>query len=328
MTETAAVSPEVRGLRSWRKRLRRRWKGRPGVVPWLLWQPQRALILLLGLLPVGAQLAIADRIGRCAWWSARRRRAGRAQLAQALPRLDPRARDRLLRASCGHLGRTAAEVLIASRRFGPDLASRIGFEPGALDLLATLRDRPVVAVQPHLGSVDLGGAALAVAGLRPAFPMRMPSNWYAAELLRARRGGHGVTLLERHGAVRGLLTHLRGGGAAVLATDQNAHHAPIFVAWFGKAAATERAAAALALKTGAGVLVFWCPRGTEPATWRLGCALVRGPAAPAAADDEGVRQLTLQMHREMERAILRHPEQYLWIHDRYRTRPAGEAAAR
>lgn len=320
----AVVSPPPGRLRAWRKRLRRRWKQRPGLVPWLLWQPQSFLLAVAGLLPLRAQLALGDAIGRLAWCSARRRRVGRAHLAQAMPHLDPAARDRLLRISCGQLGRSAAEVLVASRRFGKELAQRIEFEPGARATLDALRGKPVVAVQAHLGSVDLGGAALALAGLRPAFPMRLPSNWYAAASLRRSRTGHGVTLLERHGAVRGLLAHLKSGGAAILATDQNAHHAPIFVDWFGKPAATERAAAALALRTGAPVLVFWCPRGKEPATWRFGCTLVRAAAAPAGSDDDAVRQLTLRMHQEMERAILRWPEQYLWIHDRYRTRPAGE----
>ncbi len=325
MTEAAFTPPPGR-LRAWRKRLRRRWKHQPGVVPWIHWQPQHALIFLLGLLPLRAQLALAAALGRLAWLSARRRRVGRAQIAQAMPSVPPAERERLLRLSCGHLGRSAAEVLVAGRRLGEGLAQRVHFEDGARELLASLSGRALIAVEPHLGSVDMGGAALALAGMRPAFPMRLPSNYYAARTLEARRRGYGVTLIERHGAVRALLGHLKAGGTAVLATDQNAHHAPIFVDWFGRPAVAERAAAALALKTGAPVLVFWCPRSEEPGRWRFGCALVRAAAAPAAADDDAVRELTLRMHQEMERAILRWPEQYLWIHDRYRTRPADEAA--
>ncbi len=324
MSESAAVTPPDGRLRSWRKRVRRRWKHKPGAVPWLLWQPQRALLFLVGLLPVRAQLACADRLARVAWWSPRRRRTGRLQIAQALPHLAPGQRDRILRASCGHLGRAAIEVMSVAQRFGPRLAERVVFEPGARATLDALRGRPLIAVQPHLGSVDLGGAGLAIAGLHPAFPMRLPTNWYLAQRMIRAREGYGVKLLPRQGALRGLLAHLKSGGCAVLATDQNAHHAPIFVDWFGKAAATERAAAALALRAGTPVLVFWCIREREPGRWRIGCALVRAAAAPALADDDAVRDLTLRMHREMERAILRCPEQYLWIHDRYRTRPAGE----
>ncbi len=324
MSAEAAPAPPPGRLRAWRKRVRRRWKHKPGLVPWLLWQPQRALLFLVGLLPLAAQAALGDRIGRCAWWSPRRRTTGRAQIARALPHLSEQERDRILRASCGHLGRAAMEVMSIAHAFQGRLDQRIAFEPGARATLAALRGQPLVAVQPHLGSVDLGGAALALAGIEPAFPMRLPSNWYLGQSLARAREGYGVRLLERHGAVRGLLGQLKSGRCAVLATDQNAHHAPIFVDWFGHPAATERAAAALALKTGAAVLVFWCPRGALTGTWSFGCTLVRGVTAPAPADDEAVRTLTLRMHHEMERAILRWPEQYLWIHDRYRTRPAEE----
>jgi KDO2-lipid IV(A) lauroyltransferase len=314
------------GLRAWRKRIRRRWKHKPGLVPWLTWQPMRAALFLLSLLPVGAQAAFADRIGRIAWWSARRRRTGRAQILRALPDLTQTERDRILRASCGHLGRAGIEVMSIAQRYRNRFEERIQFEPGAREIMASLRGQAVVAVQPHLGSVDIGGVALALAGLQPAFPMRLPSNWYLGQRLAQAREGQGVRLLDRHGAVRGLLAQLKSGGTAVLATDQNAHHAPVFVEWFGYPAATERAAAALALKTGAAVLVFWCPRGAVAGTWSFGCSLVRGISAPAPADDESVRHLTLRMHHEMENAILRWPEQYLWIHDRYRTRPAEESA--
>ena len=91
-----------------------------------------------------------------------------------------------------------------------------------------------------------------------------------------------------------------------------------------RSAATERAAAALALRTGAPVLVFWCTRGERPLTWDFDCELVRAAAEPGRAADDEVIALTERMHRTMERAILRHPEQYLWIHDRYRVRPAAE----
>lgn len=324
MNATPATAAPGR-LRVWRKRVRRRWKHKPGLVPWLMWQPLHGLLLLVGLLPVGAQCALADRVGRMAWWSARRRRAGRAQISRALPALSPAERDRIVRASCGHLGRSAVEVLTIGHRSSKVMTEGIRFEPGARETLHALRDQPLMAVQPHLGSADGGCVGLALAGLQPANPMRLPNNWYLGQWITQARSGNGVQLLDRHGAVRGLLKQLKSGRCAVLATDQNAHHAPIFVDWFGYPAATERAAAALALKTGAAVVVFWCPRDAVAGSWTFGCTLLRGVSEPAPADDESVRSLTLRLHQEMERAILRWPEQYLWIHDRYRTRPAEDS---
>lgn len=322
----AASAPGPTGLRRLRHRLLGRWKRRPGAVAWLFWAPQAALLALLGVLPVRLASAIGAGFGRIAWWIPRRRRAGREHLGQALPQLAPRERDRLLRRSCAQLGRAGVEIVLASRRLGGRLAERIRWRPGARELLASLRGRPLVAVLPHLGSVDVAGAALAAAGLRPMFPMREPTNWYFARWLERARSGHDVSVISRRGAVRRLLARLGEGGTAVLATDQSAHHAPVFVSWFGRAAATERAAAALALRSGAPVLVFWCTRGEAPLCWDFGCELVRPAAAPERAGDAAVIALTESIHRAMERAILACPEQYLWIHDRYRVRPQGEAA--
>lgn len=320
----AAPAPPPSGLRALRQRIFGRWKRKPGLVPWLLWLPTAALIGLIRILPARAAHGVGAALGRLAWLIPRRRRAGRAQIACALPALPPRERDRILRRSCAHLGRAGVDIVLASSRLGPRLAERIRWAPGAQERLAALRGKPVVAVLPHLGSVDVAGAVLAHAGLRPAFPMRLPSNYYTARWLARTRDGHDVLVIPRHGAVRRLLKQLASGGCAVLATDQSAHHAPVFVSWFGRLAATERAAAALALRTGASVLVFWCTRAEQPLYWDFDCELVRAAAAPAAAADPDVIALTERMHRTMERAILRCPEQYLWIHDRYRVRPAGE----
>lgn len=321
----AAAAPPPSGLRALRQRIFGRWKRKPGVLPWLFWAPSAVLIALVGALPARAAYALGGVLGRIAWLLPRRRRAGREQIGCALPALAPRERDRLLKRSCSHLGRAGVDIVLASRRLGPRLGERIRWAPGSRETLAALRGKPVVAVLPHLGSVDVAGAALALAGLRPAFPMRLPSNYYTARWLERARAGHDVAVIPRHGAVRRLLAQLASGGCAVLATDQSAHHAPVFVHWFGRLAATERAAAALALRSGAPVLVFWCTRGDQPLSWDFDCQLVRAAADPAKAADEEVIALTESMHRSLERAILRHPEQYLWIHDRYRVRPAGES---
>ena len=118
-----------------------------------------------------------------------------------------------------------------------------------------------------------------------------------------------------------MLTHMKSGGAVILATDQNAQRAPLFVPWFGKLAATERAAAAIALRTGAPVLVCWCLRTNKFGKYRVGVATLRQKCDKQPATDEAVYALTEKMHNKLEAVIRQHPEQYLWIHDRYRTRP-------
>lgn len=314
-------------LRALRKKVRRRWKGKPGLIPWLAYQPMRLLSAILRLLPEAWMFGIARSIARLAWWSARRRRVGRFHIAQALPEVDAKARDLILKRSCGHLGMEAVEVLVYSERLREGFLEHVTFEPGARERLQSMRGRGAVLVQAHLGAFELGGGALGQLGLEPAFPMRMPNNYYLGKDLVRGREGWGVTLLPRKGAVRRMMAHLKEGGNVVLATDQNAHHAPIFVPWFGVPAATERAAASLVLKLGTPLLVFWCLRDAAPGRWVMGCEILEEGGTRKAATEQAVLALNERIHHRLEDVIRRHPDQYLWIHDRYRTRPPHPSIA-
>jgi KDO2-lipid IV(A) lauroyltransferase len=284
--------------------------------------PTLGIVNFLRLLPSRLSLGTADALGRLAWLSARRRRYGRAQIKLALPDLTPQERDRILKRSCGHLGRTAVETMVVSERLREaGLQKCLEFEPGALEQLTEVKGQGAILIQGHLGAFELFGGAATFAGLNPAFTMRMPTNYYVGRRLIRSRQGWGIKLIPRQGAVRPMLKHLRSGGAVVLATDQNAQRAPIFVPWFGKEAATERAAAGMALRTGAPVLVCWCVRTSRLDNNLVGCVTLRPASPQEASTDEAVRALTQEIHSALETVIRQYPEQYLWIHDRYRTRP-------
>jgi KDO2-lipid IV(A) lauroyltransferase len=305
---------------AWR-RLRRRWKHQPGVVPWLLALPQRGLFLLLRLLPDRLVLGLADRVARSAAHSPKRRELGLRHLARALPEASDAARADLLRRSCGHLGRSAAEAVVLWPKHGPGImAARVDLEPGAAELLDRFRGRGAVVLQAHLGSVEMTTTVLAAHGHRPGTPMRLPRNHYLAQdLLRTRNSGE-AEVLPRQGALKRMLGLLREGRAVVLTFDQNAHHKPIFVPWFGHDAATERTPAALALRTGAPVLQAWCVRAGG-GRYRFGLRVLSEGGARREADEAELVRVTAEYHRALEEVVLRHPEQYLWIHDRYRSRP-------
>ncbi len=305
---------------AWR-RLRRRWKHRPGPVPWLLALPQRGLFRLLRLLPDRAVLGFADRVARLAVLSPRRRALGLRHLERALPGAGAAERRALLRASCGQLGRSAVEAMVLWPAHGPDaLVARVDLEPGAAELLARFRGRGPVVVQAHLGSVEMTTTVLAAHGHRPGTPMRLPRNHYLAQDLLATRNSGEAEVLPRQGALKRMLGLLREGRAVVLTFDQNAHHKPIFVPWFGHDAATERTPAALALRTGAPVLQAWCVRAGG-GRYRFGLRVLSEGGARRAADEAELVRVTAEYHRALEEVVLRHPEQYLWIHDRYRSRP-------
>lgn len=313
----------------WTKRVReaarRRWRHKPGPIPWIRAIPARLTLRFLRVLPLRLSLGLGDRLGRFAWLSSKRRGYGRAQLGQALPQLSAQEADRILRSSCGHLGRSAVETLVVCQKYRHQgMSSCFAWEDGARELLQSVKGQAPVIVEAHFGAFEAFGAAIAELGLEPGFTMRPPSNYYVAKDVVASRDGFGIALFPRHGAVRKMLAHMKAGGSVILATDQDAHHAPIFVPWFDKLAATERAASAIALRNGAPVIACWCVREPGVARFRIGAQLIRAAGPREKVTDEAAISLTHEIHTVLETVIRAHPEQYLWVHNRYKTRPPEE----
>ncbi|HIA37979.1 MAG TPA: hypothetical protein EYN86_00425 [Planctomycetes bacterium] len=312
-------------IRQWPRRFRQHFKHQPGMLAWLLYLPAKALLLLFSLLPYVVLRPLASNIGLLALLFERRRRVGCEQLACAFPEKSDHERKQILRASCKSIAMSAIEAMILTRRYHSRWEKHLLFADGARATLESYRGKGGIFVQAHFGSFEFAGASLGPLGLEPAFPMRLPNNYYMGrDLVANRKKGWGVEIINRKGAVRNLLSRLKDGKAVVIATDQSAHNNPIFVPWFGKLAATERATASLALKVGAPVITLWAVRHATKPIWTIDCKVVREATEVQAASDENVYNLCSEIHASLEEQIRLVPEQYLWIHDRYRIRPDSE----
>jgi Kdo2-lipid IVA lauroyltransferase/acyltransferase len=136
------------------------------------------------------------------------------------------------------------------------------------------------------------------------------------------RGGVRSIWRGHEGAVRQMLRALKAGEILGLLIDQDTRAQNLFVPFFGTPAATPRAAADLALRTGAAVVVGFCQREGEQG-YRLRMEEVPVPAAgPDAASREAAAwALTAALSARIEAAIRRAPEQWVWMHQRWKTRP-------
>lgn len=317
------------GIRRWRKALRRRWKHQPGWWPWLLSLPPRGVLCVLRSMPPETAVRLAEALGRQMWRIPRRRRVGEAHLAQAFPEWTARERSRIGRISCGQMTRGIAELIVYEPRWKPEkYESATCYEEGTRELLRGRVGKGTVFVHGHFGSMEALAGLLGVLGLRPLTVGRMPINYYLGRMLAEVRSGWGVDVVERRGALRKMLTRIRDGGSALVPMDINARQAPIFVPWFGRLAATEPSAAWLALQTGKPLIVCWGVRLDDPQKGGVGATLVRPEQEPVTPDDASLVDVTASIHRALEAAIRRFPEQYFWIHDRYRTRPPSMQTAR
>jgi KDO2-lipid IV(A) lauroyltransferase len=172
----------------------------------------------------------------------------------------------------------------------------------------------------HLGNWELLPAACRLTPYSITALAR-PLDSPALEAMSVRlREKAGMDIVDKRDAVRSVMRALAAGRLVGILLDQNAaRHESAFVPFFGHAASTSKSIAVLALRTGAPVVPVF--------TWRErpGCHRVSVEAPIPVPDtirsEEAVRELTRRCTQAIEEAIRRHPAQWLWVHDRWRTRP-------
>ncbi len=249
-----------------------------------------------------------------------RRRDVDRHLAWAFPEMAPRARARLARASYRHLGREAVTFFRLPAWSRERVVERTQVE--GLDALREALDRAggAILLTGHLGSWEVGGAALAARGLPvDAVAKGMANRRFQAELFQARER-LGLRLVEPADAARRLPRALRSGRVAAFVADQNAHRGGVFVPFFGRLASTARGAALFAIRTGVPAFVGFALRepGLRP---RYRVVLEPLPFAPSGDAEEDVRTFAAAYNAAVELAVRARPEQYFWPHKRWKTRP-------
>jgi KDO2-lipid IV(A) lauroyltransferase len=251
----------------------------------------------------------------------RRRRLALDNLRHALPEISPAARRRLYRRSCQHLGRVFVELCALLSR-PPDRAlSQVLLEGREhLEGVMSTHGRALV-LTAHLGNWEF----LSVAHRLTPYPLAvvvrpLDSPWLNALAERLRRKA-GVELIDKRQALRPVLAALARGAMVGILLDQNASRREgIFVPFFGRPASTSRAMALLAVRTGTPVLPIFTRRQPD-GRHRV---IIRPPLAPPAVNDrEGaIVDLTARCAAVIEAAIREAPEQWVWMHGRWRTRPS------
>lgn len=274
-----------------------------------------------GLLPRAAVLAFGRALG-AAWgrMDQRHLRIAEDNLAQAFPDWDARRRRDTALGVYGHFGKVLLDILWMARR-DRDEVLRLVDVSGAEHVEAALdAGRGVILVTAHVGNWELHGMAH---GWRfgPIGVIARPLDNPALDtrLCDVRRRP-GNTVIYKKRALPQVLRLLRENRGVAILIDQNVQAGDgVFVDFFGRPAATTTVAAALAIKTGCALV----PTHTE-----LGAdgryALVYEPpvTVPASGDREAdVQAITQQLTTAIEGWVRRRPEQWLWLHRRWKTQP-------
>ena len=279
-----------------------------------------AVIWLIARLP----LAASRWLGRCAGELVRRipsarRRIAAANIALCFPELDAAARQALIDANLRDIGQMMIEFALgwmASDRRTASLPTRIE----GLEHLEEARagGKGVLLVGGHFSHLELCARLVSQRMRIAGMYRRMDSTVFEWVVLRARL--HYADAMFDKDDIRGTVKYLRNGGTLWYAPDQDMRSKEtVFVPFFGVPAATITATHHLARMSGAVVIPFFHRRlpGNQGYVLRLGAPLADFPGSDVRDDTARVNTCIEQMVREA-------PEQYLWVHKRFKTRPPGQ----
>jgi KDO2-lipid IV(A) lauroyltransferase len=282
--------------------------------------PANAIAQAIARLPQSTLLRLGAALTWLTWpLLGRRRRYARTNIGLCFPELDAAAQQRLLHATL----RATVTGLLESLRawFAPASCLRglVGIEGLQHLRAARATGRGVLLLTGHSPHLELGGRLLSEAlGERISIVVRRNNHPCVERFIDgARRRAFAATIAKKD--VRGLLRALASGGIVAQAGDQDFNYQHAFVPFFGVPAATLTAIPELARRGDATVLPYWFQRESD-GRYRL---WIEPPWSGWPSGDP-VADAARYM-RELEAVVRRHPEQYLWVHRRFKTRPPGSA---
>lgn len=281
-----------------------------------------ALMWLVHFLPLGAQAALGNALGRALFWLIpERRHVTRINLAKCFPDMDPAARERLARAHFRAFTRSFVERGILWWAPRERIVRLVRLE--GLEHLRALGDTPAILFVPHFVGLDAGGTRVSAEADLVAMFARQKDPWLTRLLAQGRtRFGH-QRMVSRGEGVRAAIQAMRREQRPFYYLP-DLDHGPrnaVFVPFFGVPAATVPGLSRIARIAGAKVL----PCVTRMLPGGAGYVVrIDAPWEDFPTDD--VEADTRRMNAYIEARVREMPEQYLWMHKRFKTRPPGEAS--
>ena len=288
---------------------------------WIVW----LWVKTIGLLPRPLARAKGIVLGLIVYLLfGRLRRVGMRNLALAFPAMNRRERRRILRRTYISLGRQLAEVCLFPGYTRENVSEIVVYEGFENFERAYARRKGVLFLTAHLGAWELSAFAHSLQGHPLAIVMRSLDNARVDRLIQSYRTMHGNRTVDKDDFGRGLLAAMRNGETVGILMDTNMTPPQgVFVDFFGIPACTASGLARIALRTDAAVV----PGFT---VWdsKLRKYILRFDAAielVRTGDDQAdVVANTAKFTKIIEDYIRRYPDQWLWVHRRWKTRPEGQ----
>ncbi|MBL8859699.1 MAG: lysophospholipid acyltransferase family protein [Planctomycetes bacterium] len=251
--------------------------------------------------------------------------AARVFLRQALGDIDERELDARVLTAWKHFLR----VVIGSAAFDRHVDQTRVLDHYSLDLAPHVKElfaskQGRIIITGHLGDWESGAAVLPWIGCDPCYVIgKPPRNKPLSVRLQNAREARGLRVLPRRGAMQHAPTIIKAGGTLAMLLDQRARTRPVFAPFFGRLARCDRSAGVLLRRLRAPAVIGACWMD-GPWRWRVSFHDVLEPRDLGGLAPE---EISTRINGVLERLIRAVPEQYFWLHDRYRGAEPADIAA-
>ncbi len=289
------------------------------------YQALRAVSAAMHIFSPRRNLTTARMLGSLMYrFDAKHRRRALEHIHAALPGLPQDRAQCIAEQSMQHFLRLAVEVLFTTRCIQLDTWTdhiRLKGLEEAMDLI--LSDRPTILVTGHYGNWEVLGYVMALLGVDLAAIARPIDNPLVNDWLLGVRQAKGMKIITKWGASEPMVELLGRGGTLAFIGDQNAGDKGMFVPFFGRLASAYKSIGLLALRFDAPVICGYARRVGDDFRFEVGTTDIIYPEDWKSRPDP-LYYLTARYTRAIEQMVREAPEQYLWIHRRWKSRPKHE----
>ncbi len=264
-----------------------------------------------------ARTRLGTFLGDLLWWLVvPRRRIALANLRACFPAMDEDERRRLARRCFRNVARSALDhsVLWMADRARVERYVRVG----GVEHLLSRQNRPLIMIAPHFVGLDAGGIRFNTLARGISIYSKQKNGVWDAWLLKGRQRFNDPVLVARQGVdMRAVVRTVKEGLPLYYLPDMDLGATnSVFVPFFGVPAATIPMVSRIARMTGAKVMMAVTEMTDDGYVLHFEAPWTDFPGASVEDD-------TARMNRELERWVLKMPDQYLWTHKRFKTRPPG-----
>ena len=284
----------------------------------------RGFLFFLSLLPLGGALWVARRLGDFAFDVLRMRRdVALTNLRRAFgERYSPREYERIARSCYRNFAMTFVEFGLFGKHSVAQLGERMHIAHREAVAEAGAARKGILFLTAHVGNWELMGACMALIDRPLTVVSGDQKNLLVDGLVKRLRKAGGMQIIPIGSSLRGVMKALRQDGRVALVADQDGGRDGIFLEFFGRTASTYAGPARFAYRTGAPI-VIGLDRHTGGGAHE---ARFYPPIFPdrSRPEAEEIRRILTEYTRILEDFVRENPDQWFWMHRRWKTRPEAE----